>query len=285
MKIKKDVNGRPLGLEKGLYMDGYLWQNAQTLHQRVEKKWDSVGLIVGYSGDGKSELAMQFGLSLDSTLRLHRVVFTAEQFEEAVDKATVGQVVIWDEADDLADNWNTVVLQVLKKKMKRIRQQRLHIVWVTPTFFDLNKYFVIDRTMYLIHVYAKGLERGFFRFFTRAGKKKLYLQGKREWDMTAAKPVFYGRFTKAPKDFPIDLSDGGAYQEKKRQASQELLGRPKSPKAAVVAYRKKCAFRLKALLTEKKGVKVTQAELGRVFGVDRSTISHDMAESEGEGPV
>lgn len=269
-KFTEDVKGETLPCS--VTMDNYLYDNVVALQRRVDKKWDSVGLFVGYSGDGKTTLAKQMALLLDASFCLDRIVFSAEQFEEAVDKAQVGQCVLWDEGDDLAEAHNSHVLRVLKKKMKRIRSRRLHIIICTPTFFDMNRYFAIDRSMYLLHVYAKGDERGFFRFFNRDTKKMLYMKGKqRFWDMGAAHPNFIGRFTNLPKDYPIDEAE---YEAKKQDAASSMFTEDTAlSNRALKPYLMKYFGNLKRL-SELKGYHFTQTEYSDIFLVDQKTISN-----------
>lgn len=274
VKLNKDVKGLPLRTE--IYLDGYLKENLDTAHELVMKNWDNIGFISGYEGDGKSSLAQTIGLYLDATLNLDKIVFTPQQFFDAVDKADKSTVIIWDEADDLGEQWYKDILQALKSKMKRIRKRNLHIILVTPTIFDLNKYFVIARTRWLIHVYADGTERGFFRFFNREQKKKLYIHGNREWDMDAAKPNFFGRFTKLPEGFPIDQQ---AYENKKEEATKALgvTGRKSAP-ALLADYRKEVLLRLYWIHKEYYGKNLPQRLYGEAFGVDQSSISLDLKE-------
>lgn len=272
MKLTTDVKGRALPCE--IYMDGYLKSNCDTLHQQVENNWDNIGFIAGYEGDGKSSLAQTMGLYFDAGLTLERIVFTPQQFFDAVDNAPPGSAVIWDEADDLGEQWYKDILQALKSKMKRIRKQNLHILLVTPTVFDLNKYFVIARTKWLLHVYAKELQRGYFRFFNRERKKELYLKGYRDWNWNAATPNFIGRFTKLPEGFPIDQE---AYEDKKEAATQELeIKGGKSKKHALISYRKECLQKLYWIQKEYYGKNMPQALYGEVFGITQAMISQEL---------
>lgn len=203
-----------------VYMDGYMRQNLDIAKERVKKKWDLISLYVGEEGDGKTTIALQHAYYLDPTISIDRIVFNPMQFEEAVDKAQPFQAIVYDEADDLSGHWANRLLLAIKKKFKRIRSKQLYIFLVTPTMFDLSKYFVIARTTYLVSVYTDGLTRGFFKFYGKKAKRLLYIKGKIEWNMDAWHPDFRGRFANLPDWFPINMVD---YEKKKEAAGADIL--------------------------------------------------------------
>lgn len=269
--VKTDVDGNALPCTYSV--DGYAKQALDDLNNILLHDWDLILLYVGYEGDGKSTRAMLDALYLDHTYNLSRIVFTAKQFELAVDKASKGSVIHWDEADELSNNWASEVVTTIKRKLKRIRDRNLKILICTPTFHDLNKYFAIVRTRGLFHIYAKGVERGFFRFFGREAKKKLYIRGKKEMDLGAYKADFYGRFPKLPKDFPIDIE---SYKEKKRLSSLTRV-EEKRP----TDLRKDIYSRLREF-NDKGKISLTRKEEGYIIGVcDR--VLFDYAKDIREG--
>ena len=204
-----------------LYLDGYLKSNLDLAKDRVKLKWDCIGLYVGDEGDGKTTLALNNALYLDPTFNIERICFNPVQFEEAVDKAPPFSAIVYDEADDLGGHWANRLLIAIKRKFKRIRKKQLFILLVTPTMFDLSKYFIIARTRYLVQVYTEGLERGYFKFYGKKGKRMLYMRGKKDWDMDAWGCDFKGRFTRLPDNFPIDMDD---YELRKDEATKEIVG-------------------------------------------------------------
>lgn len=215
--VTTDING------VHLYIDGYLKQNLDIAKKRVQKNWDCIGLYVGDEGDGKTHKALSDAFYQDPNLNIDHVCFNPLQFEEAVDKAPPFSAIVYDEADDLGGHWANKLLLAIKRKFKRIRKKQLYIFLVTPTMFDLSKYFVIARTLYLIQVYTDGLERGYFKFYGKKGKRQLYMKGKKEWDMDAWGSDFKGRFTPLPENFPIDMSPDGEYETKKDLATAEIV--------------------------------------------------------------
>jgi len=267
--VTEDVNGKPLPCK--IHVDGYVKQVLDDLRGYVVRDWDGIGLYVGYEGDGKSVCAMGQALYLDHKFNLDKIVFTADQFHKAVDDADEQTVILWDEADELGSNWASTILLSLKRKMKRIRKKNLYILLVTPTVFDLNKYFVIHRTRYLFHIYAKGFERGKVRFFNRDRKKELYLRGRKEWNMSVAKPNFLAGFPKLPKDFPIDMD---AYDKKKDEATVEAI-EENTPKQMLMSLRRLVLGNLIKIF-EKEGVEKNNQWFADAFDTSKDTIRRDI---------
>ena len=94
---------------------------------------------------------------------------------------------------------------VMRKEQRRlikilnvIRQKRMCLIIISPSFFDLNKYISADRSRFLLHTYTnKKLERGRFTFFGEKKKKILYQLGKKNFNSYAKpKADFCGRFFK-----------------------------------------------------------------------------------------
>lgn len=272
MKVNADVKGNPLPCE--LYLDGYLKDNLDILYKLVVKDWDGINVTWGYEGDGKSVFELQKNLYMDANFNLDHVVFTPKQFEECIDSAPKQSAILWDEADILAGNWWDEILQALKSKFKRIRSKNLFVSLVTPTVFDMDKYFVIHRTRFGVEVYSSGADRGFFKFFDREKKKTMFLKGRRDWNTNVVKPSFYGRFMKLPEGFPIDME---AYNIKKDEATRELIALQGLSKAErVVRFRRDVLGRLTKFVDSKYSEKWTQEEYAHLFGVDRSAISRDL---------
>lgn len=274
VKVKEDVNGNPLPCE--IYLDGKMKQNFDFYNKKRNLNWDVVGAVVGLEGDGKTVMTLQYALYMDYKFNIDHIVFTEEQFYEAVDdevKFPDGSCLVWDEADAAAEHFASTIIRAMTKKFKRIRKRRLVIFLVTPTFFDMNRYFAVHRLRFLIEVYSNGLERGFFNYFNIVQKRLLYFEGKKYWNMGAVKSSSYGRFTDLPKDFPVNMSKGSEYDKKKDEATKEISGDEngiklpaKEKKALELAMRKALARRIYA-----DGI--TQVQIAKWFNTTRSTIS------------
>ena len=268
VKTNIDVNGNELPCT--LYLDGYLKRNLDDLEKYVKLDWDGIGLYIGDEGDGKSVKAMQDALYLDHTFNLDKIVFTPEQFEKMVDTITKGSCIVWDEADALTSHWASEMLTSLKRKFKTMRDKNLKVLLVTPTIFDMNKYFIMSRTRYMLHIYANDFERGFFRFFNKDRKKKLYIHGKKDWNMGIVPPNFKGRFTNLPEGFPLDFNK---YKDKKHESTKKILGEKKTPAEIERGLLEFISPRLKRLMAARSGYKVTQLDIGYIFNRSKASIA------------
>ena len=167
---------------------------------------DCVMAVDGAEGVGKSTLAFQIGKRLDPTLNLSRVVFTPEDFREAILKAKKKQCIIFDEAFTGFSSRASLsgVNKTLVSLMMQMRQKNLTVIIVLPTFFLLDKYVALFRTRFLVHVYKNKSVKGYFRVYNRQKKKLLFLAGRQTYSYnvkigkvpirTKFKGRFYGVF-------------------------------------------------------------------------------------------
>jgi len=163
---------------------------------------DCVLVVDGKEGSGKSTLAMQIGKFVDPTLDLSRVVFSPDEFREAILKAKKGQCVIYDEAFTGFSSRSSLspVNRVLVSLSMQMRQKNLFIIIVLPTIYLLDKYMAMFRTKALIHVFESKGVRGYFRLFNSKKKKLLLLLGSKTMSYTHKgvwtnfKGRFYGKF-------------------------------------------------------------------------------------------
>lgn len=271
VKVNTCVRGQPLPCS--VTIDGYFKQVLDDQHVFREKDFDVVALITGEEGSGKTTLAMQAALYMDGNFSNDHIVFNARQFEKVLNTLPNGSCIVWDEADDVGSSWASEMMITLKKTFKRIRKKNMVIFLVTPTYHDLNKYFAIHRTRFLINVYADFVTRGFFKLYNRDAKRKLYIFGKKEMDMKATKSTFFGRFTNYPKGFPVDME---RYEREKDLATAETFEKVQTPKN----IRQDILFNTVAFFDRNK-YPYTQDTLAELIGLDRSTISKYMKEYKG----
>ena len=231
------------GTEISYYMDNKL---KITLKNKIrpllhEKDEDCVIALDGNEGSGKSTLAMQIGKYIDPTLDLKRVVFSAEEFREAILKAKKGQCIIFDEAFTGFSSRASLsgVNKTLVSLMMQMRQKNLIVIVVLPTFFLLDKYVAMFRTKFLIHVYKNKGIKGYFRIYNRQKKKLLFLAGRQTYSYnvkigkvpisTKFKGRFYGVFALG------DKSVEDKYRKIKEKALMESEKNPMS--AGQVKYK------------------------------------------------
>lgn len=184
------------------------------------KDEDCILCIDGKEGTGKSTLAMQVGKYVDPTLDLNHVVFSPDDFRDAILRAKKGECIIYDEAFTGYSSRSSLspVNRVLVSLAMQMRQKNLFILIVLPTIFLLDKYMALFRTKSLIHVYKNKGVRGYFRVYNDRKKKLLIIGGNKTMTYkvkglyTRFKGRFYGKF--ALGDDSVDKK----YRKKKEEA-------------------------------------------------------------------
>lgn len=186
------------------YMEDRLKRNLDDKVRPALQKQDKdyVLCVDGREGAGKSWFAFQIGKYVDPTLDLSRVVFSPDDFRQAILKAKKGQCIIYDEAFTGYSSRSSLspVNRVLVSLAMQMRQKNLFVLIVLPTIFLLDKYMAIFRTRGLFHIYESKGVRGYFKFYNSRVKKYLILIGqktmsynhKKIW--TNFKGRFYGKF-------------------------------------------------------------------------------------------
>lgn len=170
------------------------------------KNKDCVIVIDGKEGSGKSTLGLQWCKYIDPSFNLNRVVFSPDEFREAIFKAKKCQAVMFDEAFTGFSSRSALsgVNRTLTSLMMQIRQKNLFVVIVLPTFFLLDKYISLFRARVLVHVYENSGRRGFFRVYS-SNKKMLLIMDKKARTYsygvrTRKKGRFYGVFALGDED-------------------------------------------------------------------------------------
>ena len=150
---------------------------------------------------GKSTFAFQWAKYVDPTFCLSRIVFSPEEFKEAIFKAKKGQAIVYDEAFSGLGSRSALssINRYLVSLAMQIRQKNLFVILVLPSVFLLDKYFVMFRAKVLVHVYENHGVRGYFRIYSPRKIKNLILLGKATYSYskkvrTKFKGRFYGKF-------------------------------------------------------------------------------------------
>lgn len=138
-----------------------------------KKDKDCTIVIDGVEGSGKSTLGLQICAYIDPSFNLSRVVFTPEEFREAIYKAKPSQAIMYDEAFTGFSSRASLsgINKTLISLMMQIRQKNLFIIIVLPTIFLLDKYISLFRTRALFHVYENKGRRGYYRVYFSKKKK------------------------------------------------------------------------------------------------------------------
>ncbi len=255
---KHDDNGKsvsvwvcPEWFPKGTYsqnfagfpMNRLLKTQLDYMIRNVINDWDFTILICG-EGEvrvGKSTLAQQivtyWTYCLCKKLKIQlphsvekNMVFTGKDLimkGNRLGTQTKYSGLIFDEAG--ADLESTKVLQsttkAVKDYLRECGQYNMLNVLVLPEFFDLPKSIALSRSIALINVYwlpdEKGnFQRGFFKFYNKPSKKKLFIYGKKDLNYGAIQETFYGQF---PKFYTFNEQD---YKKAKMEAlkNRESIG-------------------------------------------------------------
>lgn len=212
------------------YIDNRL---KKTLDEKVipslaKKDKDCVIAIDGKEGSGKSTFAFQIAKYVDPTFNLSRIVFSPDDFREAIYKAKKGQAIVFDEAFTGFSSRSSLsgINRVLVSLMMQMRQKNLFVLIVLPTFFLLDKYVALFRAKALFHVYENRGNRGYFRIYNSKLKKLLYLTGSKTYSYsgkfvrTRFRGRFYGKFA---------LGDGEEEENYRIKKGKALENSEKSP--------------------------------------------------------
>lgn len=211
------------GKKQKFTMDGYLDSNLNIIITKaIPNHWDNVGIMFGREGVGKTSLAVQICVRLDRKFSVKNIVFSPGQFSEAIDNATPGTAILWDEAitgANISNHANSTSIAIISK-LTMIRKKQLHIILCFPYLYMMNKYF-ISRCLWSIYVYAKGFDdRGYARYFNSERTERVYnlMKEKFRYDYMAALRVIKSNFHfKFPKNFCVDKD---IYEDKKDSASK-----------------------------------------------------------------
>jgi len=247
-------------------MDGFLKANLDKVKTIIKKDWDMVFLYDGYEGSGKSVLAMQNCHYIDPTFNIDRICFNPRQFFKVIKNAKPYQAVLYDEAFTglTARAAMSLINRTLIKMLAEIRQKKLFVGIVMPTFFDLDRYVAIWRSRALIHVYmAKDFERGYFMFFNMERKKQLYVLGKKFYSYYKPQSNFKGRFTNA---YVINETD---YRKSKRDALMKR-GSDEEKRLIEIEVRNQMFLRLVNVDS------ITNTLKAEILGIPRQTYAYKL---------
>jgi len=255
------------------YMDDRLKRNLEekVILQLQKKDKDCILVIDGREGSGKSTLAFQVGKIVDPSLDLSRVVFSPDDFRQAVLKAKKGQCIIYDEAFTGFSSRASLspVNRVLVSLAMQMRQKNLFVLIVLPTIFMLDKYMAIFRTKALIHVFESKGRRGYFRLYNSAKKKWLILGGQKMMNYKVK-----GLFTRFNGRFYGKFALGDEIVEKKYLLKKEKAladSEKTSMTSAQVKYREQ---RDLMIYIVRKNLKLTYREIAELFNEYDFTFSH-----------
>jgi len=286
---------------KGYYMDEYLAINLMGIPKYLAAAWDVVGIVSGHGKVriGKSTIAQQVGYFMawlmsggkmdrnEETGEWHikkypfktvnfsiaeNIVFTPEDLmkraRELYNKYGKHQVIIYDEGRTGLDSASA--MSAINKAMADFLQEcgaYGHIILIVlPNFFKLHEDYAVNRSLFLIDVYAnKELRRGFFDFYNETQKEWLYFMGKRKIGSSlkyyGSSPSFSGRFTTfipVSKD-EYDKAKTDALKNKELKRTEKNWKRQRDAALAILCTdREMSVEELAEKMTEYSGTKVSR---------------------------
>jgi hypothetical protein len=253
----KDKSGRD---KVGYYMDGYLISNLLDVPKFLSKDFDCISIVSASGGVriGKSTIAAQicyfvawllaggeYSFKRDSEtgkvieakvlkspnkqvkFDLGHIVFSAEDLVRKANELPPNSVILLDEARLGLDSKNSMssLNKILENFFQECGYLNDFIVLCLPDFFKLSSDYAVNRSQFLIDCHLdENYNRGFFRFFNKMQKEKLYEFGKKRLGVTskyhAATENFYGRFTKW-----VPFNEKEYKNKKKLSLKKQELGR------------------------------------------------------------
>lgn len=203
-----------------IFMDGYLDNAAKLIEEQLSKDNDCIGIVDGGTGSGKSCMAQQLAARIDPTFSIDRACFDADEFKTAIINAKPKQAVIFDEALNGLNIRRTMssINVTMTSLMTEIRQKNLIILMCLPSIYDMDKSAAIHRSQFLIHVYLKNGKRGYFRFYGKKAKARLFGNDfARRTYQYLGRSTFWGQFKKG---YVIDEKK---YRKKKDDVLKKYL--------------------------------------------------------------
>lgn len=193
----------------GAYLNSELASNLDVLAKRIVDDMHFMIIISGNDmvGNGKSTFATHVATYLIWKInQLHNlkneftadyVTFKGGDLVKRSFKKPKYCVNLLDESDDLKAHSMKDTSQKLKKYFRKCRQLNQILILITPSFFELPKFYAMSRSHALIDVkFHDDFQRGEFAFYGMTAKKSLYIRGKRDWNYAVQRPDFTGAFTK-----------------------------------------------------------------------------------------
>lgn len=214
-----EINGKEYHIDNKLIK---MWTN-NSLDKMKKRNSDRVYIVDGRERSGKSTWAIQQMGYLDPAAfetpekMSSRIVFTAEQFHEAV-RNTKNGVVIFDEAFRGFSSRAALsrVNKLLIQTLMEMGQNNNIVFIVLPSFFMLDMYPAMLRSDGLFHI-SEDPKTNLRKFegYNRKDKNKIYQLGARKGWGYGIKSKFKGRFG---SKFPGGEVFKKVYDEKKREA-------------------------------------------------------------------
>lgn len=215
--------------DKKLVLENKLIEKLDLIIKRLQGTDDAVMIIDGDEGIGKTNfgVALCYYVSFYTKREydIHNIFFDLDKLIKFASE-TKEQIIHWDEAalGGLSIQWWKQNQIKFVQLLMIARKKKHFIVMCIPKFNRLNEFFVVDRSIALIHVYARqNIYKGRFFYFTKQKKEKLFDEWKRKRVRLYIKHrSFGGRFPKAMEKV-FDTYQINQYERKKDKAILDLV--------------------------------------------------------------
>lgn len=259
----------PEGKKEHYFISNFLEEQLRKVKESLtQKDVDFVLLIDGPERSGKSNLASQVSYYVDPSFNQSRMCLTPEEFIRAINEASPGQAVVYDEAYTGLSNRQTFskINKILISMLMEMGKKNLFVIIVLPSLFYLEKYVVLHRSRALLHVLFNKGRRGLYTIYNSQKLKQLYIKGKA--NMSYSYPRITLPAQRFGKKSPIDWK---TYE--KRKIESLLLKQDKGYSNLEQKQTTQRDFLLKVL--KDKGMKYSQiSKLFKENGIEfrRDTI-------------
>ncbi len=247
-----------------ILIDRFLRMKLDIVLKLQKKDFDVMFLIDGQEGTGKSTLSFLCAWYLSKgKISMFNICEGSSDAAAKLEKLPDESVMIIDEGSLIFSSKDTMRQEQrqLIKILNVIRQKRMILIVVAPSFFELQKYISIDRSKFLLHVYTekKTYRRGRFVYFSEKKKRMLFTIGKKNFN-SYARPK--GDFVGTYPDFKLPFDD--EYMKLKRRSLLEALHDNKKEFVVTPAIKK--AIQKEIALKLKEVHSFSNTQIGEIFG-------------------
>lgn len=271
------------GICNEVSVDRLLYRDLEKTIERRKGNWDTVFIVSGLPGMGKSV----FGITTLASILAKDLsdVFITFDIDDFIDtcagkKTKEGDVVILDEGHAGMNTGRVAQgeFQRMMNLLMLVRQKKLYIIIISQNFFDLAKSIAIFRSNMLFHVTTnKKGKRGSFLTFDRLKKKNLYILGKKFLNYGAVSANYIGQFNQNKHLMPENYL--------KRKADH-LIEQNKALKGGKNFKRMDMANRIMdtAILNLTK-LNFKHKHIAKILGIGQRTVSTHWATMKSVGRV
>tara|TARA_Y100000310_G_scaffold309683_1_gene354057 strand:- start:2473 stop:3324 length:852 start_codon:yes stop_codon:yes gene_type:complete len=214
--------------DKDYVLENKLVDKLELMITRMKGQDDNVITIDGDEGLGKTNLGC--GICYYIAWRMGReynvdhIFFDLDKLVKFASE-TKEQIIHWDEAalGGLSVQWWKANQTKFMQLLMVARKKKHFVVMCIPKFNYLREYFFVDRSIALLHVYARqNIHKGRFFYYTKRKKELLFEMWKRKRIRIYSKyRSFGGAFPEAMK-FIFDQKEIDKYEMKKDYAILSL---------------------------------------------------------------